>query len=142
MGVRINTLATAASPANDDYIVLDGATNGTRKVLATNIGETMYDFTGSSVTINANGTSGGTYIITPVDTTNISVDNILKMSAYLVSGSAVYPLIVTYAYAGSATIHVILKCIYASTQASTLSTVTGTLHVVAPFEISSISAGM
>ena len=36
---RIKDLSsTATSAANDDYMVLDGSTNGTRKILASNIG--------------------------------------------------------------------------------------------------------
>ena len=36
---RIKDLTTTpSSAANDDYIALDGATNGTRKILASNIG--------------------------------------------------------------------------------------------------------
>lgn len=36
---RIKDLSTtAASAANDDYLALDGATNGTRKILASNVG--------------------------------------------------------------------------------------------------------
>lgn len=39
MSVRIKDLATTAtSPANDDYIAIDGATNGTRKIPAGDIG--------------------------------------------------------------------------------------------------------
>lgn len=39
MSVRIKDLATTAtSPANDDYIAIDGATNGTRKIPASEIG--------------------------------------------------------------------------------------------------------
>lgn len=37
--VRIKDLSsTATSAANDDYLALDGSTNGTRKILASNIG--------------------------------------------------------------------------------------------------------
>ena len=37
--IRIKDLSsTATSAANDDYLALDGSTNGTRKILASNIG--------------------------------------------------------------------------------------------------------
>ena len=43
---RIKDLTTTApDAANDDYLVLDGQTNGTRKILASNIG-------GSSITVD------------------------------------------------------------------------------------------
>lgn len=39
MSIRIKDLTTtASSPASDDYLALDGATNGTRKIAASSIG--------------------------------------------------------------------------------------------------------
>lgn len=39
MSVRIKDLTTTAtSPASDDYLALDGATNGTRKITASSLG--------------------------------------------------------------------------------------------------------
>ena len=44
---RIKDLTTTApDAANDDYLVLDGQTNGTRKILASNIG-------GSTITVDS-----------------------------------------------------------------------------------------
>jgi hypothetical protein len=42
--IRINALATTATtPASDDYLALDGAAQGTRKILATNIANNVTD---------------------------------------------------------------------------------------------------
>ena len=38
MSTRIKDLTTASSPASDDYLAIDGATNGTRKIPASEIG--------------------------------------------------------------------------------------------------------
>ncbi len=39
MSIRIKDLTTtASSPASDDYLALDGATNGTRKIAASSLG--------------------------------------------------------------------------------------------------------
>lgn len=47
---RLKNLAeTATAPAADDYVLLDGATNGTRKMLATVLGLAEVDVTGSGV---------------------------------------------------------------------------------------------
>lgn len=51
MAKRINTLNTASSPANDDYLPIDGATNGTRKISASFFDNIIEDVTvdGTSV---------------------------------------------------------------------------------------------
>ena len=51
--IRINALAgTATSAASDDYLALDGAANGTRKILASNIAQNVSD-----VVLGTNGPS-------------------------------------------------------------------------------------
>ena len=51
--IRINALATTAtSAASDDYVALDGAANGTRKILASNIAQNVSD-----VVLGVNGPS-------------------------------------------------------------------------------------
>lgn len=60
MSVRIKDLATTAtSPANDDYIAIDGATNGTRKIPASEIGGggTSDDITNESTVSGATVTA-------------------------------------------------------------------------------------
>ena len=51
--IRINSLpTTATSAASDDYVALDGAANGTRKILASNIAQNVSD-----VVLGVNGPS-------------------------------------------------------------------------------------
>ena len=50
------------------------------------------------------------------------------------------PLIVTDFTVSSSIFRIYVKSIYASTQSTTSTTVSGTLHVVAPFEISNVTA--
>lgn len=38
MSIRIKDLTTASSPASDDYLAIDGVTNGTRKIAASSLG--------------------------------------------------------------------------------------------------------
>jgi len=60
LSVRIKDLATTAtSPANDDYIAIDGATNGTRKIPASEIGGggTSDDITNESTVSGATVTA-------------------------------------------------------------------------------------
>lgn len=60
MGKRINTLNTASSPANDDYLPIDGATNGTRKISA--------DFVNNLITdVEVDGTSVVTSGVAEID---------------------------------------------------------------------------
>lgn len=60
MGKRINTLNTASSPANDDYLPIDGATNGTRKISA--------DFINNLITdVEVDGTSVVTSGVAEID---------------------------------------------------------------------------
>lgn len=60
MAKRINTLNTASSPANDDYLPIDGATNGTRKISA--------DFINNLITdVEVDGTSVVTSGVAEID---------------------------------------------------------------------------
>ena len=147
MAVRIKDLTTTASEAAaDDYIALDGATNGTRKILASDVGgggSAEYDFTSSlTPSIDSRGVSMGYYAVTPTNADDITVANATKIRGYLENGTGVYPLITVYAYVNSYNFMVHFKSIYASTQATSSSTVSGTLHIVAPFEISNVIVSM
>lgn len=63
------------------------------------------------------------------------------MRAFLVNNTFVYPLIITYAAMNSSGYFTInMKSIHASVQSTTSTTIQGTLHVVAPFAISSVTA--
>lgn len=136
--------ATATSAANDDYFVIDGATNGTRKIAASSVGETMYDFTSSlTPSIDSRGVTAAFYQIFPADNSNLTMENALKIRGYLAPTSvAAYPLILTYVAVGTTVFTVQFKSIYGNPQNTTSTTVSGALHIIAPFEISSISVSM
>ena len=110
-------------------------------------GDEYYDFeTSITPSINAHGISGALYRVVPTDLSVITLQNALKISAYLqnTASSSVYacPLIITYTYANTGVgFTITVKSITSSTQA-TGSTTTGKLHIVAPFEISSVSVTM
>ena len=104
-----------------------------------------YDFTTSlTPSIDARGVTAKAYTVTPTDASQLTVENCRKLSAYLISsgggGTEVKPLIVTDFTVSSSIFRIYVKSIYASTQSTTSTTVSGTLHVVAPFEISNVTA--
>lgn len=145
VAVRINGLTTATSIEADDYVVIDGATSGTRKALVSDVGgENMIDFTSSlTPSIDSRGVTAAFYQIFPADSADITMENALKIRGYLANTSTVsYPLILTYAGVGATAFSVQFKSIYGNPQNTTSTTISGTLHIIAPFEISSISASM
>lgn len=104
--------STAASFADDDYIAIDGATNGTRKISASNVGggETEYDFTTSlTPSIDSRGASARPFLVTPTDSSKLTAANASKLKAYLVSGTIIYPLLVTHVTITSGTYFNLLK---------------------------------
>lgn len=136
---------TATSAAADDYLVIDGATNGTRNILVSKVGgETEYDFASSlTPSIDSRGVSAGSYNITPSSSGSLTVANAMKIKGYLAySSSVIYPLIATYVSVGSTNFIVQFKSISGNPQNTSSTTVSGTLHIIAPFEISSVAAGM
>ena len=65
--IRIKDLtSTASSPSNDDYIALDGSTNGTRKILASNLAseDTTYSISISGNVITLTGSDSSTSTVT------------------------------------------------------------------------------
>lgn len=106
-----------------------------------------YDFeTTLTPAINSNGTSSLLYRIVPKDLTNITLKNALKISAYLCITGNYYeeaiPLIVTACRSSLGVGYTLsVKCIISSPQA-TGNTISGKLHIVAPFEIDSVTATM
>ena len=92
--IRINALAnTATTPASDDYLALDGAAQGTRKILATNIANNVTDVilgtSGPSVKSSLSaraprqglvfdGTSGATVSVPAFGTADFTVSLCLK----------------------------------------------------------------
>lgn len=142
---RIKDLTEALSADTDDYVVIDGATNGTRKLSADNIGgEKEYDFTTTiSPSMDARGVSQYSYNITPANSSDITVANALKIKGYLLSGNYAYPLINVYSSVSSGTyFFTTFKSIYSNVQGTSTSSISGTLHIVAPFEISNVTSGM
>lgn len=142
---RIKDISTtAAAAASDDYLVIDGATNGTRKISVSNVGGKMYDFTSSlTPSIDSRGVTASYFYIAPSNSADVTVGNALKLQAYLANSATVsYPLILTHITVGSTKFTVQLKSIYGNPQNTTSTTVSGTLHIVAPFEISNVTASM
>lgn len=145
MAVRIKDLTTTATAvADDDYIALDGTTNGTRKLLASNVGGGKeYDFESSlTPSVDSRGVSMNGCFVTPTDSTQVTRANIIKMKLYLDTGTTVYPLIIVSGNTYGTGIYLYYKSISNSTQSTTSSTISGTLHAVAPFEIASVSSAM
>lgn len=145
---RIKDIATtAAAAASDDYLVIDGATNGTRKIAVSNVGggggSTEYDFTTTlTPSIDTRGVSGNYFYVYPTDSTTITIENAPKLKAYSVVGSVAYPLIVASSTpdTSNSRFYIMLKSLFGNPQGTTSTTVSGTLHIVAPFEISNVTA--
>ena len=142
---RIKDIATtAAAAASDDYLVIDGATNGTRKIAASNVGGgSLYDFTSSlTPSVDSRGVSFTWCNIYPVDTNNLTMDKILQMKFYLVSSGTNYPLFPVTVSPSSTRVYVALKSLQGNPQNTTSTTVSGTLHVVSTFELSAVNQSM
>lgn len=100
-----------------------------------------YDFTTSlTASIDSRGVSAKYFNITPTDSSKVTAANAAKLEAYLVSGSITYPLLVTYASVSGTYFYTHLKSLFGNPQSTTATTISGTLHVVAPFEISNVTA--
>lgn len=133
---RIKDIATtAASAASDDYLVIDGATNGTRKISASNVGgSSMIDYT-TTLTPAITPGSVGVYKITVVDSGFLTDTNASTIKAYVASSHMRYVLtLVGFVKSGSNCTVTLLN--------SSSSTTGGTLHIVAPFEISAVVISM
>lgn len=144
---RIKDIATtAAAAASDDYLVIDGATNGTRKIAASNVGGgggSLYDFTSTlTPSVDSRGVSSTWCQVYPVDTNNLTMDKILQMKFYLADSSTNYPLFPVQVSPSSTRVYVVLKSLYGNPQNTTSTTVSGTLHVVSPFELSAVNQSM
>lgn len=142
---RIKDIATtAAAAASDDFLVIDGATNGTRKIAASNVGSgSLYDFTSSlTPSVDSRGVSNTWCQVYPVDTNNLTMDKILQMKFYLAGSNGNYPLFPIRFAPSSTRVYVNLKSLYGNPQDTTSTTVSGTLHVVSPFELSAVNQSM
>lgn len=144
MAIRITNLTAASAIEQDDFIVIDGETSGTRKALVSALGgESLIDFT-SSITpsIDNRGVYSVSLTITPTDPANCNISDALKMTLYLQSGTQAYKLIIASVTTTSSVINAIVKSIYGNVQNTSSTSISGTLHVLAPFEISSVAQGM
>lgn len=149
---RIKDLTTASAMADDDFIAIDGATNGTRKIAASDVGgnETIYEKQFATYYNGNFSAAGGNYIyyITPTNTSDVTQENAMKISAFYRtedSTQAVCPLIVTECSVSSSTrMTVYVKSIYALNYSTTTIQYlpAGYVYFRAPFEIASITAGM
>lgn len=145
MAVRIKDLTTTATEAaSDDYVAIDGATNGTRKILASDVGGgKTYDYTSSlTPSMDARGVSAYYANVYPSDTSAVTATNANKIKAYILNAGVVYPLIVTQSNLYTAYFYCIFKSISASVQNTSSTTISGTLHIVSPFEISNVTLSM
>lgn len=128
---------TATAAASDDYLVIDGATNGTRKILSSNVGGgAMYDYTvnsGSTFTFSADTSLGRLFYC---NASSVTAADLLNTKAYVVNGNYRYPIYLNYSYIpGSTYVTMWFRNIYSGS-------ISGVWHVIAPFEITSDSASM
>lgn len=116
------------------------------------VNPTLYDFeTSLTPSIDARGVYDSRFIIVPHNTADLTVENMRKIEAYLaadfevsVTCAGYYRLIVTHAYINTnlGYFFIVVKSIDSSTQLSSSSSVSGTLHIVAPFEIDRVTSPM
>lgn len=142
---RIKDIAnTATSTASDDYLVIDGATNGTRKIQVSSVGGGIDFQTSLTPSIDARGVNYAVYKITPTTamTSTEFAEFAPKMTAYLNDGLQIYPLIVVNVSFQTTYLLIYCKSIYTSVQSTSTSSINGTLHIVAPFEIDSVTGWM
>lgn len=129
--------ATASAPASDDYLVIDGATNGTRKISASSISGTMYDYTlfsGSTTTVSGSGTVARYCTVSNSDA--ITTNDLRAVKVYgVASNGYVYLFDVVRIYVTSG--HVTIQAYFNFTTSTTMY-----VHVEAPFEITADTAAM
>lgn len=109
--------------------------------------ETMYDFEASSTTLESRGVSANGYQIYPKNTSDITDANAIKVRAYIENESDTYtinyPLVITNAYAvPNYYIAIFTKSIKESVQGSSATYISGKLHILSPFEVSSVTQMM
>lgn len=104
-----------------------------------------YDFTTSlTPSIDSRGVTSKAFTITPTDASKLTTDNCRKVTAYLTSsgggGTSVHHLIIVYFTISSSVMRIYTKSLEGNPQSTTSSSVSGALHIVAPFEISNVTA--
>lgn len=150
---RIKDLTATSSIADDDYVVMDGATYGTRRIAASEMGrETIYSVssTGTSSWIDSRGVSSGLIQLFPTSSADVTIENLGKVRLYAKSeGSSdttYYPLEMVKVTISN-TVHTYFLINFKSHYGSPQDTSTNYLPEVyiiatAPFELASISVGM
>ena len=137
---------TASNTADDDYLVIDGETNGTRKISASGVGgNKVYDFVSSlTPSIDSRGVTSTGFNVTPADPSVMPVGDTYAFAfkAFLESGSMFYMLDIISVSVSSNYFFVQVKSHSGNPQNTSSTTVSGTLHIVAPFEIRTVTQGM
>ena len=130
-----DTTATASDVATGKYFY----TSAGVKTAGTMVETTEYDFTTTiTPTLDSRGVSFYNYAVYPTDTSVLTNDNILKMRAYLQNGTTLYPLLIVQTYPSSTYAVASVKSFFGNPQNTSSTTVSGTLHFIAPFEISRV----
>lgn len=147
---RIKDLTTASAMADDDYIAIDGVTNGTRKILASDVGH-VYSVTTASTTssIDARGVNNSsTIMLYPTSASDVTVENATKIKVYArqdnSSYTSIYPLEITTMTVGNsnAYFYFTVKSHSGNPQSTTASYLQNVyVTAMAPFELASISFG-
>lgn len=132
---RIKDIATTATfVADDDYLVIDGATNGTRKIKADKaLDGQMYDYE-----CNGGSAISGSSLIRKLevgDNSLITLDDFLSVRVYGVNDTEGVVVLSSFQLMYLNTDSLILQ----SSQGLSRSYI---IHVVAPFQITSDSAYM
>lgn len=153
MSIAIKNLNTTTTFEADDYVVIDGETGGTRKILVPT-SPVLYDqaeANNRSQTINCNGISS-LFFRLEVSTEHLSLLDASKITAYLITDDAdYYPLhiinIRLYSTSPGATVGYMdmwVKNFFGRFTNSEyyLTNVTGYIHFVAPFPINSVNIMM
>lgn len=103
-----------------------------------------YDFeTTLTPTVDTRGVYASFCLIYPKNTADLTLENAMKLQGYIkYSTATVYPLISVYVSVSSSAFSVAFKSFQGNPQNTTPKTISGTLHIVAPFEISNVATGM
>lgn len=157
---RIKDLTAASGIADDDYIVVDGATNGTRKALASDVGggsEKMYKITSSFTNsgIDARGVWNTNLMLTLKNASDATAENLMKVKAFACTSSNpddtigsstenIYPMTVTRITRGTATsVSIFCKVLFGNPQNTSTNYLSASYFtVIAPFEMTAMSLGM
>lgn len=157
---RIKDLTAASGIADDDYIVVDGATNGTRKALASDVGgsEKMYKITSSftNTSIDTRGVWNTCLILTLKNASDATAENLMKVKVFACTSSNpddtigsstadIYPMKTTRItrYGTTKNVSIFCKVLFGNPQTTSTNYLSASYFtVIAPFEMTAISLGM